>query len=1473
MHLRRLPFLVLVILLSFGLVSVVLAAAAHPSETIRHDLVNSSVKPAAQKYQSNLPTRHRAAAATLASLQLQVNYGHDWVAGNTDFDAMVAITVTDNVGVVKADSTLQADETGYFITACDSWVSGSCPDIQSGDRVFVSTFGTSSGASAEVNPIGSITGIPELNRDLITGTLTASWLLNPTAVFCQVWADPGTDPIETTANPNGGQFTCDFSGFWDLQKGDMVAMGYYEEDGDQVINMIEWPFLAANIGPWSDGNRHVWGNSTYPNASVELTVTTGLGNFIAGTTRYTDMDGYFSSGNDLPYGSLEPWNILHADFGGTITDSLTISPMSGSANPETDAITVTAAGPPTYTIDLEVCSPDSSCDWADLGEIGGSGVIVSNLLSDHGIDVEHGLSLNAHMHVENGHSLIYSWGLPAPELGLWKWHTGGYAQPGGVVVYGIHLRNDGDGPAENVFITDTLPANTTYSSDTSSFPVTVGPDGEITWDLGTINPAESVDFFVTLDVDSGLPIGQEIIGQNCALITTSTAGDWSPANDSSCSAAVDIWEDEVDLSVRKWAEPSDPHPGQEFDYWIEWCNLSGAAAGPVTMTDTLPVGVSLLSWQESEVWMHFWSEVSASDEQLVLYAPGLPGNRCEMINVRASLDASVSIPTKLVNLVDLAVGSDVNPENNWWVDDSAFASPPRYDLAIEKELADGVLVPGGYVDFWLRYRNQGNIETTVHITDTLPAGLYYHSGSWGEDTPWAGEPIPDPTIIGNQLVLDLPAVGINEQHSFSIRLAIDGGVEPSAYLVNCAEIAGEGPEASPADNNACTSFTIEPSGPNLQVEKWSGWQGEEQLGYTIHFANIGDQTVAGVGITDTLPVGVEPAGWPVVHFDDQRTGEIVDDTNSGRWLFYFSELYPGEVGTINFDVDLLEPGVPLRWFTNTVEISTPNGDTNPGNNFNEDTAFSGGEVKLVELWLNPQGVDYLWGQAVSGAPVTITTPVATHITFAGPDCDGCWLVENIGPLVPGDMITVSAGAGLHPVEIYIPDPFDVEASSTTDQVWGQIDHLDQEVVEVDMYGGPTVGTHTNSAGDFQVDFTELPPGAEGEVRYTTEVDFAEVVFHRYWRSPDLTLNINYGHDWVEGLYEPGHTVWITVTESDGSTVKGIAELNTDIISDWDRSGFSTDWGGWSSDRPNILPGDWVLTQLNNGYTATVQVGQVDISVNYPANVVTATIDFPDYLQPPANNDFLDGSCEIWGLDDGPGLPFQVDPIEEENVCDFNMIGWNIGAGQTVAVSYFEPDGHKVINTKDWPHILAHYGPASGGARQVWGHNAPLSVPITLTVQTESGEIVDSVSVTSTPLGDFDSGDSFFTDTLSAHNVILADFGHGMTDTLTIYPVFGEANLETNVITISVDAQPESTVNLVFCNGEECGESGLGEVGENDSLVIDMMELAEFDVTENSNFHPHFTVERNHILIYSWAIPPAEDSRRIYLPVALKNNNY
>ncbi|MGD8804266.1 MAG: hypothetical protein PVH65_00340, partial [Chloroflexota bacterium] len=1115
-------------------------------------------------------------------LALDVNYGHDWIEGYYEPGHTIWITVTGSDGsTVKGVTELTTDyppnwDQPGFATWWTGW-QGDQPNLMPYDWVYVKA---DNGDTNAVR-VGDIDFSVDYGADLVTGILTAAEVSAPLVdLECAIWLEGGGPSLYSEVDPDGGAINCDFGAIpWDIQPGETVAVSYWEEDGDRIINTVDWPQITVNIGPWSGGDRQVWGNRATPNSSVDVTVSDDGGNFLEGTTAATDEWGNFDTGESLSEGILASWNIVEVDFGGGITDTVIVYPMGGEANPDTDVVTITAASEPDFSVQLEVCNDqDGWCDWYDLGDIDASGVIEVDMMAEFGFDVMWGQTFYAHMTVDRGHEVRYVWGLAAPELNIYKWHSGNYARPGGVIVYGVQYRNDGNGPAEDVTITEVLPPGLTYAGDTSSVsPDVIDPAGPIVWHLGKLDPDEQRSFMVTLNVDPGLTIGQGAIGENCAEIATSSPGDWNPDNNEHCAGPTDLWDDEVEIGVDKSAQPWDPTPGQEFEYQIQWCNNRGAAAGPVVLTDTLPAGVTLLEWWPQDWDELFWNQVVFGPDELELHAPGLPGDYCENITLRVLLNPDVPISTTLENLVELKVADDVYLDNNWRLQDGAHVSPPRYDLWVQKVWDnDSVVVPGGYIGFSIDYSNNGNIETTVRVTDTLPPGLSYSHGWWGSHTPWENEPFPDPVEQGNLLIWDLPAIPVNAGYGFNIELAIAGDAEPAPDLINCASVAGEGPDSSPADNDACVHFPINPPGPNLVVNKWHNWNGNGQLYYQIEFSNLGDQTVNDFWIVDTIPDGTQWNTW--WDLDGGWWSRLIDDImvvgNELTW--HFSEIQPGERGWIDFQVNLDEPGTPLRLYTNIVDITIPAGETTPEDNHDEDTAFSGGEVQYVDLEVYG---NHIWGHAPQG-DIVITTPYEEDILPWDGDFD--WYLDN--NLLPGDVLTITAGAGTQPVTIIIPDPFDVAASSISDQVWGQVDHLDGAWLQVDYYGGRNIDVQTDIDGFFDVTFPDIPRHGDGEVRYSTQVDYADVTFHRYWQSPDLILEVRLFDSFVEGRYPVGHTVWITVTESDGETVKGRAELTTHYFAPWDDTGFSTN-EGWIIDPGQIVPGDWVYARADNGFTS------------------------------------------------------------------------------------------------------------------------------------------------------------------------------------------------------------------------------------------------------------------------------------------------
>lgn len=969
--------------------------------------------------------------------------------------------------------------------------------------------------------------------------------------------------------------------------------------------------------------------------------------------------------------------------------------------------------------------------------------------------------------------------LPAPDVGVWKWNPGGgHARPGGVAVYVIEYHNDGNGAAADTLIVDTLPLSTTYAGDTSGFPH-VEANGIITWNLGTLPSPGNGDnwgvFAVTLDVDEGLSEGEGALAENCATISTSTPGDTNPGNESSCAGPIDVWKSDVGVNIDKWSIFGDPTPGQEFEYHFRWCTDRSADFGPVWLTDTLPVSTTFVSWWTDWPW-NLWTEVITTGGQFVLYAPGLPGNYCQQTYLRLLLDPAAPPGTVLQNTIVITTPGDVDPGNNRDVDTDASVGVPRYDMRVDKNMNSGVLASGGWIDYHVSYWNQGNSAVHAWLTDTLPEGATYQPDSAREQD---GGPVFPPALVTDEYVVwDLGVIGVNQGLGLDFTVDVSDTVATDTVITNCASVGITATEDTPADNTACVPVTINDHGPNLRVTKRSWWNDDSQLGYQIQFYNVGDQQVNDVWITDTLPISTTWDGWWNLQFDGSRL--ISESLDSQALMWEFSTLYPGDSGGIEFNANLDAPGTPLRWYTNTVEIATYPDDVVPGDNAYQDVAFSGGEVRRAEMFLGTDDAD-MWGEGIPG-PVTITTAYTQVVVWGDPGCNGCWNTEGgIGPIWPGDTVIVKAGAGILPVTIVVPDPFDVAADSTTDTVWGQIAGAANQQVQIHGYWpGGYRETWTNADGEYSVTY-DVPRGAQGHVRYQTTIDYAEVMFHRRFQTEDLAITVNYPHDWVEGNYEAGHTVWLTVTDSGGS-IKATAELTTGVIPWWgEQTGFSTNLGEpWQPQRPDIEVGDWVYGETETGYTTTVRVGEITGYLDLDSDRITGTVHASWF------NGLLNVQCWIDDVDDSH-REFTVDADGGAYTCDFSSV-WDLTPNESVSVQYQEPDGDwvRAVFQEPTPYVRieksASGNPAAGGNFrfniQYWNDG-------------DDGNYAESVLITDTLLG----GMTYIADTSgtphtgSGSGPIVWNLGTVDGNTAGSFDVFvaiaaGEGDVVTNTVQIT-----------------------------------------------------------------------------------------
>lgn len=1227
----------------------------------------------------NYVVRHRNADEYVEQLAATVNVVRVWPQYNGVLGTLnppgVAYTLTlrDGSGGFKALVTGNSWEPDGYIGFQTFGHTGA--QIEVGDQLMVET---GAGFSQTVH-IPDLALDFDLVNDLLSGSAPANSLINLNVNDSEAFGFVPTD--------GSGAFKVALDemqvnwGNGDLSWGKWVRLCYADGNWNHVCQNFNWPQIIVNYA--MDGTNQVWGNNAPPGNTIAVTVAEPGGSVVAtGTTTagacdWCGPDGYQM---EFPDNTLQAGYTVTVDFGDDLMDATVVLSITAAPDAATDFVTGTA--PPNSI--LHANAQHTWGDWIDINDVqvDANGVYTINFGAE-GWNIEYGDSFNIHMPSNHNHETQYSFWLPAPEVGVWKWNTSGHARSGGVYVYGIQYANQGNGDAENVQIVDALPASTTWAGDTSGVTPIVD-SGVITWNLGNIPAGTHEYFYVTLDV-SGVMTGPGALASNWVTITTTSPGDYEPGNDVSHSDPTDVWDDEAGVNVDKWASPGDPAPGEQFEYGIRICSDRGAAAGPVWLTDTFPISTTFVSWRVSpDNETTLWEEVTANDDKLVLYAPGLPGNWCHEIYVTLGLDSAAPLGMILENTVVVTTPDDIDPWNNHETNTEAQVGQARYDLLVDKNFNNGDLTPGGGIEYGIYYHNQGNSAVHAWLTDTLPADTTFEQ-AWM----WNSGPMPPITVTDDYVVWDLGMLKVNEDGNFNVRLSVDSTAS-AGPITNCVTINSTEVDSTPYDNEDCVYHQLYNDGPNLFVTKNHQWNGDGQLGYNINVLNLGDETLYDVIITDTYPLSTNFNGdWG---FNEYPVNvDFTDNYTTGQVIWTLELIEPGWGFGPWFNVDLDNPGELMRWYTNTVEVTKPAGDPTPGDNTYTDIAFSGSEVNWVDVNV---GEGRVWACA-PGGPITLTTQYEQQAWG-----DSCFdWTSAMHTFEPGDTFTVAAGAGTQPVVITIPDPFDASADSTTDMVWGQVNALDHEWLEIDLYndGGPPKDVQTDGNGNFSTTFPDITRDGEGEVRYATSIAYANVTFHRRFRTEDLIMEVNYGHEWIEGSYEAGHTVWITVTDS-GGTIKATATLTTGQMPWWNpgETGFSTNLGDpWMGDRPDIQPGDWVYGEVDTGYTTDVHIGEITGYPDTDADTITGTLDVNELTDP------VQVRCDAWGAPGG--VPSKFDTIQPNGsdpyTCAWDPVTeWDMEPGQDIGVSYQDSDGDRIYN--------AFAGPAPRLWISKWADSAP-----------------------------------------------------------------------------------------------------------------------------------------------------------------------
>ncbi|MFD2033961.1 hypothetical protein ACFSKL_04110, partial [Belliella marina] len=368
-------------------------------------------------------------------------------------------------------------------------------------------------------------------------------------------------------------------------------------------------------------------------------------------------------------------------------------------------------------------------------------------------------------------------------LNITKTATSATVVAGENISYTITVSNAGPSDAQDVTVTDVLPAGTGFVSATNGG---TEAGGTVTWNLGTLAAGESVTVDLVLSTSPSLAVGTSI--SNIAVVDSPTDEDGPKESD---PEDVDV-ETEAALNITKTATSATVVAGENISYTITVSNAGPSDAQDVTITDVLPAGTGFVSADNGgtetggTVTWNLGTMAAGASMELTL-----------VLSTESSLVAGTTISN--IAVVDSPTDEDGPKES----DPEDVDVETSADLDIVKTATSATVVAGENISYNIRVSNAGPSDAQdVTITDVLPAGTGFVSATNGG------------TETGGTVTWNLGTLAAGEGITVSLVLSTPSSLESGTSISNIAVVDSptdeDGPkESDPEDVDVETSADLD----------------------------------------------------------------------------------------------------------------------------------------------------------------------------------------------------------------------------------------------------------------------------------------------------------------------------------------------------------------------------------------------------------------------------------------------------------------------------------------------------------------------------------------------------------------------------------------------------------------------------------------------------------------------------------------
>lgn len=432
---------------------------------------------------------------------------------------------------------------------------------------------------------------------------------------------------------------------------------------------------------------------------------------------------------------------------------------------------------------------------------------------------------------------------------------------GDTVVFTVVATNNGTGAANDVRVTDLLPAGLSYvSSNTTTTETYDDPSG--VWEGFSLASGFSETLTITATV-TGSP--GDVIVNSATIAEVSTPTPVLDPNPDNNTADVTLNVGATDLQVVKSVSPLQAAEGDTVTFTLDVTNLGPNDATNVDVNDLLPTTVTYVSHATANgtytPGTGLWDLASG------LTYPG-PGDTATL-----TIDATVNTGTANSTITNTATVSatqiDPAPANDT---DDAELEVLFAELGIVKTVDNSTPADGDTLTFDIVVTNNGTGEATnIEATDYFPPQV---------DTITATPSYPTQGSFSTTTgVWDIGTLAAAASATMRFTAIVDIGPSDPKSFYNSASITALD-QTDEVGTNDTSAVAIKVDGTDLAITKTvnddSPTNGDS-VSFDIVITNLGPNIATGIEITDSLPAGwgtvTATGGTPTVGSYNSAQGE------------------------------------------------------------------------------------------------------------------------------------------------------------------------------------------------------------------------------------------------------------------------------------------------------------------------------------------------------------------------------------------------------------------------------------------------------------------------------------------------------------------------------------------------------------------------------------------------------------------------